>query len=86
MLRAVRVQLAFQLLARRLLQRLHGQQIIHKHPIPRAVGTRPAEVCGLITKPMFSRSASTLRIDALERSSPECIDKVREPTGWPSAI
>src|SRR5260363_422136 len=52
----------------------------------RGVGTRPADACGLDTKPASSRSAMTLRIVAGLSSSSEAFDRVREPTGWPSAI
>ena len=50
------------------------------------VGTRPAEVWGLVTKPNSSRSAITLRMVAADKSSPEKRDKVREPIGCPSSI
>jgi len=43
-------------------------------------------VCGLAMKPISSRSDITLRMVAGDRSSPEYFDKVREPTGCPSAI
>ncbi len=47
----------------------------------RGVGTRPAEVCGLETRPSSSRSDITLRIVAGDNSSPEYFESVREPTG-----
>jgi len=43
-------------------------------------------VCGLAMRPRSSRSAITLRMVAGERSSPEVRDRVREPTGVPSAM
>src|SRR4029077_8366518 len=52
----------------------------------RLVGTRPAEVWGLATKPSCSRSAITLRIVAGLRSSPEWRDRDRDPTGSPSTM
>ena len=55
-----------------------------KKRYPFGVGTRPADVWGLARKPISSRSAITLRIVAGDRSSPECRDSAREPTGWPS--
>ena len=54
--------------------------------VPRGVGTRPADVCGLDTNPISSRSAMMLRMVAGDRSSPDILDRAREPTGWPSAI
>ncbi|MNR13587.1 hypothetical protein D3C85_1299980 [compost metagenome] len=53
---------------------------------PRGVGIRPADVCGLAMNPISSRSDITLRMVAGERSRPEYLDRVREPTGWPSAM
>ncbi len=47
---------------------------------------RPAEVWGLAMRPSSSRSDITLRMVAGERSSPEARERVREPTGWPSAM
>src|SRR5690606_17537257 len=57
-----------------------------KKRYPRGVGMRPADVCGLVMRPISSRSAITLRTVAGERSSPECRESVREPTGCPSAM
>ncbi len=55
-----------------------------KKRYPFDVGTRPADVCGLVMKPISSRSAITLRTVAADSSSPEWRDSAREPTGWPS--
>lgn len=53
---------------------------------PRAVGIRPALVCGLAISPSSSRSAMTLRIVAGLSSNPDAFDNVRDPTGEPSAM
>ena len=44
------------------------------------------QVCGENSSPASVRSDITLRIVAGDRSMPEALDSVREPTGWPSAI
>ena len=49
----------------------------------RSVGTRPAEVCGCRRKPHSSRSESTFRMLAGERSMPCFFESVRDPTGSP---
>src|SRR5688572_24986427 len=50
------------------------------------VGTRPADVCGDLTKPSSSRSETMLRIVAGLKSRPDSRDNVREPTGCPSRM
>ena len=54
---------------------------------PKSVGTRPAEVCGLPSRPTRSKSWSTLRIEADERPRLSArVARVFEPTGVPEAI
>src|SRR3546814_5561382 len=48
---------------------------------PNSVGMRPAEVCGLASSPISSRSCMTLRIDAADKPSPDILEIVRDPTG-----
>ena len=51
-----------------------------------AVGTRPAEVCGLSSRPRYSRSCITLRTVAADTLSLSVRVRVREPTGSPVSI
>ena len=56
---------------RGLVDSLDRQQRIDEYPVTaRGVGMRPAEVCGLATKPISSRSAMMLRMVAGDSSSP----------------
>ena len=50
---------------------------------PSWVGTRPAETCGLSSRPRCSRSCMTLRIVAADTPSASVRASVREPTGSP---
>ena len=52
-----------------------------KNRYPLSVGTRPAEVCGELTKPSCSRSATMLRMVAEDKASPDSRDSARDPTG-----
>jgi hypothetical protein len=65
---------------------LRGQHGVDEQAVAARVGMRPAEVCGLATSPISSRSDMTLRMVAGDRSSPEARDSVRDPTGCPSAM
>ena len=49
----VRVQRALELGKMLRVEGLDGEQGVHEQPVPRGVGMRPAEVCGLAMKPAF---------------------------------
>ena len=49
-------------------ERAHLEQRVDEEAQPRSVGTRPAEVCGCLSRPVSSRSAITLRTVAGDRS------------------
>ena len=52
---------------------------------PLSVGVRPADVCGCVSRPRVSSSASSPRTVDAEKSRPERSTSAREPTGWPDA-
>ena len=52
---------------------------------PMSVGIRPAETCGLASRPSSSRSCMTLRIEAGDRPRAPSFDSVRDPIGEPLA-
>ena len=52
---------------------------------PLSVGLRPAETCGAASRPSFSRSASTDRMEAGDRSTAPPCASVFDPIGCPVA-